>query len=317
MIEILDMSKTSNTASQLKCISSNEESFKLYYESILLVTLKRLLSAEKIFQAANYVLSVGKRVRPKLSAYYYLELGGDKLIDYIPVCLAIEFLHNASLIHDDLPALDNDTIRRGRNTCHVEFGEDTATLLGDILVPLSFELISKLDFKADVRSEMIGQLSRSYTDLCLGQQLDIQSKLDRKTQDLIKIAIFKTGALFRATFMLPAIVLELPKEVITLSGEIGVQFGIIFQICDDFLDQYSLVKKGRSESSDKRNVKETFFSKGIKKESIDFLKLNINELEGNLKKIKSILGCTSNEFAGTRRILNQVLSELRENNLII
>lgn len=211
--------------------------------------------------AVEYVFeSGGKRLRPLVCMQLIQAWRGREKVDQaLAVAAALELLHNASLIHDDLPALDDDAMRRGRPTCHVRFGEATALLAADMLVPMALESVSRSTLIADVRIECLRRLSRAYVDLCQGQQLDVLLPPHRGS--LTTIARFKTGALFGASFALAGVVAEFSPEIIALLDRIGSNAGVCYQVGNDHLDRFgSAEEQGRCAGSDQRKAKATFFS---------------------------------------------------------
>lgn len=216
-------------------------------------------------EAAYYMLSGGKKIRPSI-IYRVLRLIGK--IDPMLSCTyaaCIELLHVASLIHDDLPSLDNDDLRRGRPTCHIKFGEPTALLLGDLLVPLAFELlIENHDINTKQKLDLVNELASAYRRLCIGQRLDIE--LNENVEKIIEVHQLKTGAIFGACSSGAAILSEMPVQVEGLLREWGLQLGVIFQAVDDLVDRFgNLESRGRNESSDKKNTRTT---------SVIFLQIN-------------------------------------------
>jgi geranylgeranyl diphosphate synthase type II len=191
------------------------------------------------------LLSGGKRLRPVLcSAVAELLHVQPQLLR--PVCLALEFIHTSSLIHDDLPALDNDDFRRGQPSCHKRFGEGVALLAGDVLLIRAFGLIAEADALPEIRAEWGRLIGRCGVDLCNGQTLDLRlagraqppADLSHPDKVLETLCFNKTAALFRAAVTAPAFCLgeAARKEVLPKLEEFGRQLGLLFQITDDLLD---------------------------------------------------------------------------------
>lgn len=208
-------------------------------------------------EALNYVLFPGgKRIRPILAMTMCAELGGQA-DNILPAAVAIEIFHSASLVHDDLPALDNDELRRGKPSCHVKFGEATAILLADFMVPLAIEVATSCTLPDSSRRQIINALSIAYKNLSFGQYLD----LDRQANTLSEIYSLKTGALFKAAAQVAAIGAAKDDTVIAHAAEFGLAIGECFQILDDYLDLFGTdEERGRKGSSDTRNNRATAFS---------------------------------------------------------
>jgi geranylgeranyl pyrophosphate synthase len=185
-------------------------------------------------QAARYMLIPGgKYLRGTLLAALFHDITHRSLTSF-HAPLAIELLHCASLIHDDLPCMDNDAERRGQPSCHVKFNEATALLAGDLLVGEAFRLIGSLDIDPTRLRHAIQILSVAWIDLCSGQALDVASPLH--FDSLLQLHDWKTGALFSATFQIAALLAHSELDVVKEAGEFGRTFGRIFQIVDDIDD---------------------------------------------------------------------------------
>lgn len=190
-----------------------------------------------LHQAMSYYLfQEGKRIRPLLLCAVCDVLDGN-IEDAITVGCAVEVVHNYSLIHDDLPALDNDAFRRGKPSCHVVYGEDMALLAGDALLTFAFEILScKENFKSLSESELLLlvkelSLKSGYRGMVGGQVMDI-----RELSSQEEISLKKTAQLFSFCFVAGGVVAkryELIRELETL----GLDFGIIFQMADDYRDK--------------------------------------------------------------------------------
>jgi geranylgeranyl diphosphate synthase type II len=191
---------------------------------------------------AYYPLQGGKRLRPLIVCAVAVALGGD-LEDAITVGCSVEFIHNYSLIHDDLPPLDNDQYRRGKPTCHVLFGEDLALLAGDALLTLAFEVLSdKNNFRsldADRLLLVINLLSKSVgaKGMVGGQVMDV-----RNLGEPEKISMKKTAKLFSACFVLGGLIAK-RDELVNDLERVGMNFGLLFQMCDDYKDKDGFYQK--------------------------------------------------------------------------
>ncbi len=190
------------------------------------------ISHPELLEALRYsLLQGGKRLRPKM----LLSLSGESGLD---VACALEMIHNYSLIHDDLPALDNDAIRRGKPTLHKQFGEATALLTGDFLLTYAFEVVSKASLPSPLRASLTEILSRYSRIMVCGQTLDIASKDKEISWDEYqKIVVDKTSSLFMAALECGALISNRPLQEIDTWLHFGKLFGLLFQLKDDCEDK--------------------------------------------------------------------------------
>ncbi|MCO6510326.1 MAG: polyprenyl synthetase family protein [Aridibacter famidurans] len=188
------------------------------------------------------VFAGGKRFRPALMIAVGRAFGTerDRLLS---TAAAIEMVHAYSLIHDDLPAMDDDSLRRGKPTCHVEFGEATAILAGDLLQTLAFRAIADDDsLSPEVRVRLVSELAGaagSPSGMVAGQQLDLDAEGAPETiseEELERIHLCKTGAMIRVSAICGAIIAEAGEEELETVAEFASHLGLIFQITDDLLD---------------------------------------------------------------------------------
>lgn len=197
-----------------------------------------------IYKAMRYaVLSGGKRIRPILLVEACRALGGN-LKQALGAGCAVEFIHAYSLIHDDLPSMDNDDFRRGIPTCHKVFGEANAILAGDALLPMAFNIISAT-YRPSKALPVIKELSEAIgtRGMVGGQVLDLKYRDKRKTALVIcRINQMKTARLFEASTKLGAIAAGATKKQISDMGRFGLLFGLSYQIIDDILDESDYVK---------------------------------------------------------------------------
>lgn len=226
------------------------------------VTCEKILSEftpSRISEAMAYsFLAGGKRLRPQLLFAVLAAYGKSETSGYDVAC-ALEMIHTYSLIHDDLPAMDNDTLRRGRNTCHIEFDEATAILAGDGLLTAAFEIMANSDVESDKKIQCIKVLAScaGVDGMILGQCLDIQSENSDITWDELKrLHINKTGKLFAAPLMMAAILAD-DSEHLTTWKRVGEQLGLAFQIQDDILDVTKTAAELGKSNSDVENHKTT------------------------------------------------------------
>ena len=195
-----------------------------------------------------YLFQPGKRIRPLFTVAVASALGGDEE-DAITVGCTIEMIHNYSLVHDDLPAMDNDQFRRGLPTCHVKYGEAVAILAGDALLSYTFEVLSnKENFRTLSESEVV-ELIRVIAGksgaggMVGGQVLDVTGE-----RDLEKVNLMKTAALFEACFVSGGIVAK-RRDLLADLEKAGRSVGLLFQMVDDILDRdgfYELLGEDRA-----------------------------------------------------------------------
>ncbi|GJQ08684.1 hypothetical protein GpartN1_g475.t1 [Galdieria partita] len=218
-----------------------------------------------IHEAMRYsLLAGGKRIRPILCITSCELFGGDALAA-TPTAVALEMIHTMSLIHDDLPAMDNDDYRRGKLTNHKVFGEDIAILAGDALLARAFEYIANetQGVSAEVVLKVISFVGASvgYSGIVGGQVVDILSegKKDVNIDDLIWIHKHKTGALLKCCVVTGALLGGANEEDVCRIGEYAERIGLAFQVTDDILDVTSSFEElGKSIGKDERSDKATF-----------------------------------------------------------
>ncbi|RMD86218.1 MAG: polyprenyl synthetase family protein [Candidatus Dadabacteria bacterium] len=243
----------------------------------------------------------GKRIRPVLALSFCQDMGGDPE-RLLPAATALEFIHTSSLIHDDLPAMDDDDIRRGKPSCHKAFGDATAVLAGDILIALAHIAISRADFPESTIANFHSILARTYFSLCNGQQLDISNETGAS---LLDIHEQKTGALFGASFAFGALGVGENRDLVSLSESLGRLIGVAFQVRDDLLDA-SATNKGRPAGSDKRNRKVTFLvDDKAAQEKLEEIRAEIDE---TLSLIKDRMAVS--EFTLTRPVIDKIFAPL-------
>jgi farnesyl diphosphate synthase len=218
-----------------------------------------------LHEAMTYaVLNGGKRIRPLL-VYATGETLGAPLEALDPVACALEYIHAYSLIHDDLPAMDDDDLRRGKPTCHKAFDEATAILAGDALQTLAFHTLSQTPaehISADICLKMIQHLSfasGSY-GMAGGQALDLKATgKNLEIEELEKIHRLKTGALIRASIYLAGLAANSNEQILTVLDEFAHRIGLAFQIQDDILDiESSTSVLGKQQGADLIHKKATY-----------------------------------------------------------
>lgn len=246
---------------------------------------------EKIYEAMGYsVKAGGKRLRPLLVLLACRAVGGDTA-DAMPFACAMEMIHTYSLIHDDLPAMDNDDFRRGKPTCHKQFDEATAILAGDCLLGYAFEAMlekaaADFDPKYVRAMKTIADLSGT-KGMLVGQVVDVDSEgkqIDKETLEYIHKN--KTGGLIKAALMSGGIIGGADEGTVKLLEEIGEDMGLAFQIQDDILDVTSTTEVlGKPVFSDEKNQKSTYVTLyGIEKAHQEYIKLSERAL-GNIKRL--------------------------------
>lgn len=207
------------------------------------------------------LLAGGKRIRPRLALEFVRALGGD-IDECMPAACAIEMAHTYSLIHDDLPCMDNDDLRRGKPTNHVVYGECTATLAGDALQSLAFSQIlsSPLSAERKAKCALILADAIGHEGMCLGQYLDMAGEGRKLTSDeLDRINDGKTGALLSASCMIGTAAAGGTDRQLEAAGEFGRKLGLAFQIRDDILDVTSTAEElGKTIGSDAEENKNTY-----------------------------------------------------------
>lgn len=220
------------------------------------------LADSKVKEAMRYsLIAPGKRVRPNLlyevvKGYGLLESVADEF------ACAIEMIHTYSLIHDDLPAMDNDDLRRGRLTCHKQFDEATAILAGDGLLTYAFDVASSSTADPSIVVKCIQVLAQcaGSNGMVLGQDLDMNESNTSDWDYVRKVHKYKTGCLLSAPLMMGALLAGKNDETVRQWHEIGISLGLAFQIQDDILDvELSSEEFGKS-NSDEKNDKKTSVS---------------------------------------------------------
>ena len=238
------------------------------------------------------LFSGGKKIRSKI----LIDIGSIFKVNYkllIILGAAVECIHAYSLIHDDLPCMDNDTIRRGKPSTHVKFGESTAVLAGNSLLTMAFEILSHKDLKLSekVKIKLINKISESSGHLGIagGQYLDLSfehKKISKKR--IIEMEIKKTGKLFSFCCVAPLIIKKRSKQEIKKFENIGASIGLLFQVADDLIDSKgSLLLAGKKTGKDKIKGKATLISLLGHKNTIKYGNKLILEINNKLYKYGS------------------------------
>ena len=240
------------------------------YKKIIEAELEKQFSAAAslpqrgLAEAMRYsLLAGGKRIRPTLVLEFCRVAGGDPK-DAIPCACAIEMLHTYSLIHDDLPCMDNDDLRRGKPTNHVVYGECTAVLAGDCLQAEAFGTILRSALPADRRAECARILADAVglDGMCGGQFLDMQWEGENLSErELTEINSRKTGALIIAACQMGVAAAGGNGAMLESAGQFGAALGMAFQIRDDVLDVISTTETlGKPIGSDAQECKNTYMA---------------------------------------------------------
>ena len=207
----------------------------------------------------------GKKIRSKI----LLDIGAIFKIEYktlIAIGAAVECIHAYSLIHDDLPCMDNDKLRRGKPSTHIKFGESTAVLAGNSLLTMAFEILTSSNFKIDKKTkvDLVKKLSETSGHLGIagGQYLDLSFEKKKISKDkIIDMEIKKTGKLFSFCCAVPAIIKKKNNKDIKFFENIGSNIGLLFQIADDLIDFKGSSKiAGKKTGKDKKKGKATLIS---------------------------------------------------------
>ena len=233
------------------------------------IFLKKYLKKKKysgLVAAMNYaIFPGGKKIRSKI----LIDIGKIFNVNYsnlIKVGAAVECVHAYSLIHDDLPCMDNDHIRRGKPSTHIKFDEATAVLAGNSLLALAFEILSdnKLNLNKKTKNELIKKLSEfsGHSGIAGGQFLDL--KFEKKKIPLKKVVdmqLKKTGRLFCFCCVAPVIIAKKNIKIIKKFETIGLDIGLLFQIADDLIDyKGDSIKVGKKTNKDQKQGKSNLIS---------------------------------------------------------
>jgi farnesyl diphosphate synthase len=269
------------------------------------IFLKKFISSQKkteLITPMRYGLfSGGKKIRSKI----LIDIGSIFNIDYktlIIIGAAVECIHAYSLIHDDLPCMDNDKIRRGKPSTHIKFGESTAVLAGNSLLTMAFEILSskKLNLNEKIKVELIKKISEcsGHEGIAGGQFLDLSfehKKISKKK--IIEMEIKKTGKLFSFCCIAPLIIKNRNLDEILFFEKIGSDIGLLFQVADDLIDHKgSTLIAGKKTKKDEKQGKATLISLLGYKNTIKYsqnislkIKKNFYKYDSKSKNIKSTI----------------------------
>jgi geranylgeranyl diphosphate synthase type II len=245
------------------------EKFTVAARRLVDAALDRILPAESVSPARVHaairwsVFAGGKRFRPLLLLAVGETFGASSDL-LIEAACALEMVHAYSLIHDDLPSMDNDDLRRGRATCHVRFGEATAILAGDALQTLAFQTVSEDEkLSATKRVQLTRELARAAgtpNGMVAGQARDLEAESRAVTaEELEQIHRLKTGALIIAAARCGAIIADASEAELAATTDYAAQLGLLFQITDDLLDITATAEAiGKTPGKDQRSKKATY-----------------------------------------------------------
>ena len=258
--------------------------------------LKKFLNKQnnsKLIPAMKYGLFPGgKKIRSKI----LIDIGSLMSVDYkilISIGAAIECIHAYSLIHDDLPCMDNDKIRRGKPSTHIKFGESTAVLAGNSLLTMAFEILasSNLKLSEKIKINLIKKLSEcaGHLGIAGGQYLDLNYEKKKISKNkIIEMEIKKTGKLFSFCCAVPAIIKKKNLKEIIFFENIGADIGLLFQIADDLIDFKGNSKiAGKKTGKDQKKGKATLISLLGQKNAVKYCNKIILNINKNLTKYGS------------------------------
>lgn len=259
-------------------------------EALEASVVSRIPQTDKICEAMGYSLMAGgKRIRPVL-CLAACEMAGGTQEMAMPTAVALEMIHTMSLIHDDLPSMDNDDLRRGKPTCHVKYGEDVAILAGDSLLSTSFEHVARHTPK-DVASEkvldVIMRLGKSVgaEGLAGGQVMDLEceGKPGTTLDDLKWIHIHKTATLLQVAVASGAVLGGATPEEVAACEKFAMDIGLAFQVADDILDvTASSEDLGKTAGKDEATDKTTYVKLMGLEESKKYARDLVDEAKGCL-----------------------------------
>lgn len=257
------------------------------------------LDYKQVSDAMRYSIdSSGKRLRPILVMEFCKACGGN-VKDALPFACAIEMIHTYSLIHDDLPCMDDDNMRRGKPSCHIAFGEEYALLAGDALLTLAFQAASSSTINPKLTVRCISELSQKagIYGMVGGQTMDLQNEGKEVSLDILKKTdLFKTGALIECSSLMGCICADADEKDLFYASRYAQKIGVAFQIMDDILNVIGDSKKmGKPVGNDKEMKKSTYVSiLGLEKakqyveDYTNSALESLEEFKGNTEVLKSL-----------------------------
>lgn len=262
---------------------------------------------DEIIRACRYaVIDGGKRIRPILLLEFYKLCGGNDDCAYNFAC-AIEMIHSYSLVHDDMPCMDDDDIRRGKPSCHKEYGECTALLCGDALLTEAFSVAAKtMGIPSERVIKAMAHLAASsgVGGMIGGQVIDVNLNPDSDDSVLFEMYRLKTGALLKTACAIGAILAGADEQSVSNAETFGEKLGIAFQIIDDILDFQGDEKTlGKPVGSDEKNSKDTIV-----------VRLGAEYCRELAKKYTEEAYESLNLFDGDKSVLKEIAAYLLERN---
>ena len=257
--------------------------------SFLKAFIKKQKKSELVSAMLYSLFPGGKKIRSKI----LLDVGVLLKVEYkilIAIGAAVECIHAYSLIHDDLPCMDNDKLRRGKPSTHIKFGESTAVLAGNSLLTMAFEILTNSNLKIDekIKVNLVRKLSEcsGHLGIAGGQYLDLSFEKKKIPKNkVIDMEIRKTGKLFSFCCMVPAIIKKKNLKEIIFFENIGANIGLLFQIADDMIDFKETSKTaGKKTGKDKKKGKATLISLLGYKNAIKYSDKIKSKIIQNLKK---------------------------------
>ena len=254
--------------------------------------VKRQKKSELIIPMKYGLFSGGKKIRSKI----LIDIGSIFKVNYNSLIIlgaAVECIHAYSLIHDDLPCMDNDSIRRGKPSTHIKFGESTAVLAGNSLLTMAFEILSHkdLNLSEQIKINLINKISESSGHLGIagGQYLDLSFEHKKTSKKkIIDMEVKKTGKLFSFCCVAPLIIKKKTQQEINKFENIGADIGLLFQVADDLIDNKgSLLVAGKKTGKDKIKGKATLISLLGHENTIKYANKLIMKINNKLKKYGS------------------------------
>ncbi|MDA9749142.1 polyprenyl synthetase family protein [Pelagibacteraceae bacterium] len=266
-------------------INSNKLQFDKQFKKLLKVKLNKSILSKAIYYGSN---NGGKRIRPFL-VNQSSKIAKINNYNAFILSASIECIHSYSLIHDDLPCMDNDDYRRGKLSTHKKFDEATAILAGDALHDLAFELMSsefkKIDPKSNINLINYLSLCLGHSGLALGQALDLEFENKKISKNkILNMYLNKTGKLFEFCFAAPFILANLKIDKVNFAKEYGQLFGLIFQIADDIIDETGTFENiGKTPGKDSKQGKSTLSNVMGKEEALELCNKKIVDFENKYK----------------------------------
>ena len=224
----------------LNNLDKKKNEFNELYKKALKEYLLNNDYSERISEILKYCLeNEGKLIRPLLFFIICNDLNLQSN-NFIKIALALELIHVSSLVHDDLPIMDNDDYRRGKLSCHKMFNSKSALLIGNILAIDSIKLITELNIQPEKQNKIIKIITTNFNKLNIGQFEE--DHIGNNQNDILKVNALKTGSLFQSCFEISGVLSELPIVLSDKLSSIGLSFGICYQLKDDIEDSQNYLE---------------------------------------------------------------------------